>query len=89
MLLLLHHGPVNPGQCEDGGKLDCCVCKRVLNAGGATLAATAAIWACVRMRGDMLIVGSALCSHAACHSKCVPISWSQLVGQLVCWWARC
>ncbi len=56
---------MNPGQCDGGGKLDCCVCKRVLNARGATHAATVATWACVRMCGDMLIVGSVLCSCAA------------------------
>jgi hypothetical protein len=38
----------------------------VLNAGGATHAAAVATWARVRMRGDVLIVGSALRSHAAC-----------------------
>ncbi len=37
----------------------------MLNAGGTTLAATVATWACVHMRGDMLIVGSVLHSRAA------------------------
>jgi hypothetical protein len=37
----------------------------VLNAGGATRAAAIATWACVRMCGDVLIVGSALLSRAA------------------------
>ncbi len=41
------------------------MCKCVLNAGGATRAATVATWACVHMRGDALIVGSALRSRAA------------------------
>jgi hypothetical protein len=47
------------------GKLDCHVCKHVLTAGGATCAAAIATWAHVRMLGDMLIIGSALCSRAA------------------------
>ncbi len=66
MLLLSHHGATNPEQRDGGGKLDCRVCKRVLNAGGATRAAAIATWACVRMRGDVMIVGSAICSRAAC-----------------------
>ncbi len=37
----------------------------MLNAGGATHAAAVATWACVRMHGDVLIVGSVHCSHAA------------------------
>ena len=41
------------------------MCKRVLNAGGATHAAAVDTWACVRMHGDVLIVGSVHCSHAA------------------------
>ncbi len=57
----------NPGQRDSGSKLDCCVCKRVLNTGCATCAAAVATWACVHMRGDVLIVGSALCSRAARH----------------------
>jgi hypothetical protein len=55
----------NTGRPDGGGKLDCHVCERVLNAGGATCAAAVATWACVCMRGDMLIVGSALRSRAA------------------------
>ncbi len=55
----------NPGRHDCGGKLDCCVCECVLNAGVATCAATVATWACVRMCGDVLIVGSALRSCAA------------------------
>jgi hypothetical protein len=59
----------NPGQRDGGSKLDCRVCERVLNAGGATCAAAVATWACVCMRGDALIFGSALCSHAACRFR--------------------
>jgi hypothetical protein len=55
----------NPGRRDGGSKLDCHVCERVLNAGGATHAAAVATWACVRMHGDVLIVGSVLRSHAA------------------------
>ncbi len=56
---------MNPGRHDGGGKLDCHACKRVINAGGATRAAAIATWACIRMHGDMLIVGSALHSCAA------------------------
>ncbi len=56
---------MNPGQRDGGGKLDCHVRERVLNAGGTTCAAAVATWACVRMRGDVLIVGSVLRSRAA------------------------
>jgi hypothetical protein len=55
----------NPGQRDGGGKLDCRVCKCVLNAGGATCAAAVATWDCVCMRGDVLILGSVLHSCAA------------------------
>ncbi len=41
------------------------MCEHVLNAGGATHAATVATWAHVCMHGDVLFVGSALCSCAA------------------------
>ncbi len=37
----------------------------MLNAGGATCAAAVATWACVRMHGDVLIIGSARRSRAA------------------------
>ncbi len=63
MSLLLHR------RRDGSSKLDCHVCKGVLNAGGATHAAAVATWARVRMRGDVLIVGSALCSHAAHHFR--------------------
>jgi len=54
-----------PGRHDSGGKLDCRVHKRVLNAGGAICAAAVATWACVLMCGGVFIVDSALCSCAA------------------------
>ena len=45
------------------------MCKRELNAGGATHAAAIATWACVQMHGDVLIVGSARRSPAARHFR--------------------
>ncbi len=81
---------MNPGRREGGGKLDCCVCKRVFNAGNATHAAAIATWACVCMRGDVLIVGSALLSHAALHfqmrsclMESVGVAVDLLVGALL------
>ena len=59
----------NPGWCDSGGKVAYRECKCVLNARGATCAAVIATWACVRMHGEVLIVGSALCSHAACRFR--------------------
>ncbi len=58
----------------------------MLTAGGAPCAAAVATWACVRMRGDVLIVGSALRSRAACHFRmrsCLMESVGEAVGLLV------
>ena len=58
----------------------------MLYAGGANCAAVVATWARVHMRGDMLIVGSALRSLAACHfcmHSCLMVGIGKAVGLLV------
>jgi hypothetical protein len=76
----------NPGHSDGGSKLGCCVCKHVINAGGAICAAAVATWVCVCMRGDLFIVASALCSCAArCFQTwfCLMESVGGAVGLLV------